>query len=120
MKIQIETIPHKKQRYETLGDWQWSNAGDLQIKISQTNNEQYNFLLIVHELIEAYLCKFHKISEDTVDQWDMSHLQSRDPAQEVGCPYAKEHFTALRHERLLAGTLNLDWQIYEDKLDQVS
>jgi len=54
LKIVIETVDH--QRYPTAGDWQLKPDG-LHIFVSRMSDQRYEFLVGMHEEIEAYLCK---------------------------------------------------------------
>lgn len=42
MRIKIEVIPHNHQRYDTVGDWQWDEFGNLFIKVSDLNHQRIN------------------------------------------------------------------------------
>lgn len=103
MKIKIETIPHKDQRYPTCGDWYCSianerqitegntittlvrSAGDLSdvwertlhIRVSEEVGEDYAFLIALHELIEWKLCSMAGISERDVDMFDKGYEAAR-------------------------------------------
>src|ERR1700730_8034346 len=52
MKGIIETVPHQKQRYETVGDWQW-DGDTLKISVSDLGNWKYEMAIAYHELREA-------------------------------------------------------------------
>lgn len=117
MKITADVIPHKLQRYQTAGDWQFNGFGDLKISVSQTNFEHASELLMVHEILEAILCRARGISEKDVDRWDCAHLDHPDPGSIPGCPYYSEHMFALMIERALAGELEVDWVKYEEVLE---
>ena len=56
MKIIIETIPHNLQQYTTVGNWTWEDEY-LKIEVSESGNDDWNFLIGIHEAIEAWLCK---------------------------------------------------------------
>jgi hypothetical protein len=57
MIITIETIPAAKMRYPTVGDWQFKPDGTLHITVSRMTDRRYEFLLALHELVEALLYK---------------------------------------------------------------
>ena len=104
MKILIETIPHKDQRYATAGDWQFkqgaidqntvvvNNAAYaaqadgsqlLHIRVSELGDWRYEALVAVHELVEALLCKYGGITEQEVDKFDMD-FEARRPKPRNG------------------------------------
>src|SRR5271157_5336952 len=103
MEIWIKSIPQDKQRYETAGDY-WFNEPDLtNIRVSETGNDDYSFLIVLHELIESYLIKKRGISEPEIMAFDIAHADSDDPGSEPDAPYRKEHFFSEAIERLVAG-----------------
>ena len=63
MRIVIETIPHDKHRYETVGDYWYDDMGTLQVRVSDMGNEFYEKMVVIHELIEEALTKQKGISE---------------------------------------------------------
>lgn len=128
MKIIIETIPHEEQRYETIGDWMLNSEGDIKIHVSDMGEgkENYEFLIALHELLEAKLCSEHAISGKEVDEFDMKfeldresgkHSLEEEPGDDPQAPYKDEHFFATSIERLVAQALGVDWKQYEDYLN---
>ncbi len=119
MNIIVKTIPHDKQAYPTVGDWRFTPEGDLSIFISDMNNWKYELLVAVHEIIEVALCKDRGITTEVVDSFDIEFEKSRqngntdEPGDDPDAPYRKEHFFATSIERLVAGELNVDWDIYD-------
>ena len=67
MKTIIETISHKAQKYPTVGDWRNDPDGTLRIRVSDMKNEDYEFLIALHELVEQHLCKKRGITVAAVD-----------------------------------------------------
>ena len=116
--ISVRKIPHDKQRYETVGDWQFFKD-NLVIKVSDTGSECSNNLIAVHEIIEALLCKNNGVSEALVDEWDMSHTDSLEPGSIPGCPYYREHMFATMIERALAAELDADWFEHEEAIERL-
>lgn len=137
--IDAEVIPHSAQRYPTVGDWQWQDIYDdlqdiydnlfkknqkvvgqkLQINISDTGNADSNFLIMVHEIIEAYLCRKNGVKESDVDKWDMDHLDSDDPGSIEGCPYLSEHTVATSIEIMLAYSQNIGWLAHNKRIEDL-
>lgn len=121
MKIVIETIPHDKQRYETVGDW-WveKDTNVLQIRVSEMGDDRYHFLVALHELVEATLCNDRGISVLEVDEFDKAFEAKRpagntdEPGDDPDAPYHLEHGFATGIERLLASALGLNWTDYDD------
>jgi hypothetical protein len=118
MRIQIETVTHAQQRYETTGDWWWDPDDTLQMRVSALADWRHGVLIAVHELVEALLCKARGVSTEVVDEWDMGQGKELDePGDDPRAPYHREHEFAGCVERLLAHELGIDWNDYEDALD---
>ena len=122
MKIVIDTIPHSDQRYDTCGDWVWEQ-GTLRISVSETGNEDYNFLVALHEMIEAYLCATSGIPEEVVTQFDMEFERQRkegdvnEPGDSRAAPYHAQHRVASEVERYLSALMHIDWREYESTIN---
>lgn len=123
MKITIEVIPHKDQRYETVGDWTFDDKGDLSIKVSELGNWRFNALVGLHELIEVLKCKNDGVTQQEVDDFDMSFEAARlegdesEPGDSRSAPYYKQHQLATGIERIMAASLDVDWNEYEKKIN---
>jgi hypothetical protein len=121
MKIVIETTPHSRQRYPTVGDW-FTSKGVLHIKVSDMNNWRYELLVALHELVEVNLCRHRKISQESVDAFDIAFEQARkpgnddEPGDDPRAPYRREHFFATNIEALMSAELGVDWAKYEKKI----
>jgi hypothetical protein len=135
MRIVIETIDHKDQRYDTVGDWQTDTpftfcmqpagniAGvhcDLLIRVSRMKDWRSEALVAIHELVEALLCKHAGITAEQVDAWDMhsgdycfgkpvKEGYPDEPGDSSRAPYHLQHLAAMIVEYILASHLSLDW-----------
>lgn len=118
MKIIIKIIPHTKQRYETVGDWKFNKNGNLHINVSDMQNDNYAFLVGLHEMIEAWLCKKRGIKEEDITAFDMNFELNRkknnidEPGDSVKSPYHKEHVFATTIEKMVASILTINWNKY--------
>lgn len=132
MKILIETIPHDQQRYDTVGDWQWediTNANPpeqlLHIRVSKMSDWRYEMLVGIHEAVEALLCKRSGITEEQVDAFDLSYKHVRqpgnrsEPGDDPHAPYFQQHQYATRIERQLSLALNVNWQLYDEEVNNL-
>ena len=119
MNINIQTIPNDQHRYSTCGDWWLDNQGNIQIRVSDMGNPDYEALVALHELVEVLLCKKRGITTEQVDAFDKAFEAAREPGNddEPGddpkAPYKKEHFFATNIEALTSAELGVDWQTYE-------
>lgn len=159
MKILIETIPHKEQRYETVGDWQWVRQHEyraaniwnaeqhcthctgtpreneaiggecpdapptLRICVSQMSELRYEWLVAIHELVEAILCEKAGITPAQVDEFDMNYSpQVGDPVEPGDssfAPYHRQHRFASIVEELVAMELGVDWNSYSSEVNSL-
>jgi hypothetical protein len=128
MKIAIITIPHNNQRYKSVGDYVWENDDTLLVYVSDTGNKKYNFLIAIHEVIEAFLCEERGIKETDISAFDIKfenerveglHTANEEPGYAKDSPYMNEHFFAESIERLLAGQLNINWDEYDKVLEKL-
>lgn len=114
--LHVEVIPQEKQRYPTVGDWQFK-FGSLQMKISDMNNADYEFMVMIHEAVEAWICRKRGITAEMVDAWDMGPGRDlEDPGSHPNAPYHKEHMLALKIEKMIARELKVNWKAYEQCL----
>lgn len=132
LKIKINTVSHEAQRYPTVGDWQIINEADnnkedfeAKFTISNMNNTDYEFLVGIHELIEAYLCQKREIKEEDVTDFDMVYEEGRiegeidEPGDDPRAPYHKEHVFATNIEKQLATELGVDWDLYDKTVKEL-
>jgi hypothetical protein len=124
LKIVIETIEHEEQRYPTVGDWFYWNK-TLHIKVSETDNNDYNYLIALHELVEAWLCQKRGIIQEEVDAFDIAYEFNRQPGDDsepgdnISAPYRDEHCIATGVERIVCAALGLPWKDYEETLERL-
>lgn len=125
MKIFIETIHHKNQPYDTVGNWWFNVDGDLEIRVSDMGNPDYEFLVASHEMKEAKLCQKHGITEKQVSEFDEQfererkqglHSNEDEPGDDPYAPYKDFHFLATSMERIEAQALNVSWKEYEETI----
>jgi hypothetical protein len=115
----ITVIPHKAQAYDTAGDYRQLNENWTEFKISQMEDDRYEFSLACHEFIEQFLTKMRSISEDEITQWDLDHIDHPDPGSIEGCPYFREHAFSVEIEKLLMKEMSLDFDKYYDSFDNL-
>lgn len=118
--ILIRTIPHTSHRYETVGDYEYDQDMNETISVSKMGNDDYEFLVAIHELVESYLCLKRGIDENDITDFDIKFEENRkegdlsEPGDAEDAPYRKEHFFATTIERLMAAELGVDWKTYDD------
>ena len=116
----IAQVPHRKQRYETVGDW--IPGKPAQIRVSKMKDQRYVFLVALHEMIEYELCKMHGITDKEVVAFDVNfeaerrmnlHPMDAEPGDHPKSPYRSEHEFATVIEKLVAQKLGVSWSDYE-------
>lgn len=119
MRVTITTIPHETHRYPTVGDY-WFDRDDVHIVVSDMNNPDYELLVAVHELVEAWLTRKRRISEERITEFDIQFEAKRpendvsEPGDEPDAPYRDEHCIATGIERMLCGLMGISWKQYDD------
>jgi hypothetical protein len=125
MHIELRTIDHGSQRYNTCGDWEILPDGSIRISVSDMGNEDYAFLVAVHEALEVWLCRKRGISQASVDAFDIEYEKNRpggdfsEPGDSPDAPYQKEHQFATHIERQLAQELGVSWDVYNDTVESL-
>ncbi|MHB8362817.1 MAG: hypothetical protein ACYDBX_04330 [Patescibacteria group bacterium] len=124
MKIVINVVPHDRQRYKTAGDW-FFDGDNLFIKVSDMGNEDFAFLVAIHEMVEAWLCKKLDISEEEITKFDMRFEANRkdgntdEPGDDVNSPYADEHLLATGIEKIICSALGIKWAEYDKTVNNL-
>lgn len=131
MNITIKTIPHNKQRYETVGDWWWDRT-NLHIRISDMKNPIYEWLVAEHEINEALRCKKDGVTQKDVDKFDIEYEKRRkkllsmnlskknrervlsfEAGLDPKAPYRKQHQGATKIEKMSCRFHGEDWKKYD-------
>ena len=122
MKIIIETIPNKDQRFPTCGDYWFDGDGTMQIRVSHMADWRHEALVAAHELVELFLTKAWCVAEPDILAFDKMfeaereaglHSGEDEPGDDPRAPYKNHHFTATTIERIMARELGVDWNEYD-------
>ena len=117
-KIEVEFINHSQQRYDTAGDYYKDGKKQI-LKISKMKNLDYEFSVMIHELIEWYLTEKRGIKEKDIMKFDLEHINSDDPGCILSAPYHKEHMFSMMIEKLLMKELDVDWDEYDKSFEDL-
>ena len=116
--IRYKSIPHKSQRYKTFGDYWITKRGNWEIRVSEMKAD-YEFMVLVHELIEFYLTQKRGISEPSITYFDTHEgKDSDDPGTIKSAPYHKEHMFATKIEKLICKELGISWTDYDKEFSK--
>lgn len=114
--VYAEAIPHKSQRYPTVGDWQFLPGG-LHVSVSDTHDRMSNLLVALHEVVEAILCEANGVEEKAVDEFDIKHPELLEPGQDPKAPYHRQHMVAEMVERMVALQAGVNWEEHCKRVD---
>lgn len=131
MIIDFQVIPHRKQRYPTVGDY-FRKKGRWFFRISKMQDQRYSVLVFLHEVIEFLLCRTLGISMKEIDRFDIEYEKLRpkgitpcgcNPREEPGddphAPYFKAHQVATQCEKIIAESLGVRWSDYEGTIESL-
>lgn len=128
MILLIKTIDHKNQAYPTVGNWTFIRPGmegELLIEVSDMNDWRYQFLVGLHEAVEAMLCDQRGLDERAITNFDIDFELNRkkgnkdEPGDSPKAPYRKEHKFATKIEKMVAKELGVDWKRYERAINNL-
>lgn len=111
-------------RYPTAGDYYLVDT-TMFVDICDQNNEDKDFCIMIHELIEEHLTRKRGIKEQDIMDFDLLfekereeglHDEYAEPGYDMRAPYRKEHIFSEIIERQLAQELGIDWVEYEKNL----
>ena len=121
MNISIKITDPKDMRPEVDGvDWFWEPNGDLTVQIAPMSDWRREFLLGIHEVVEAVVCRHTGVSQKAVDafdqEYDKTHPTDCNAGDDPLAPYHREHTLATAVERMLAYALFVQWGDYDSEL----
>lgn len=111
INIKIKTIPPGNLPYNRVGDWHWEGE-KLFISVNDMGDERYEWLIAIHEISEAFLCKMNGVTEESIDSFDKTVNGKWTP----NGPGYKEHLISTGIESILAGVTGIIWDKYEEAI----
>lgn len=118
MKIVIEFIPGKTQRYPTVGDYWIDDDGNWQIRVSQMRDKRSEIAVALHELFEMGSVMHVGIPIEKIDEFDIKfeveresgeHPVDSEPGDDPLAPYHRDHVNAEVAERIYCAHNELTW-----------
>ena len=126
LDIHVKTVPDDHQRYNTVGDYFVDEHGKKVFVVSDMRDWHYEFLTVLHELVESALCKERGISDESIDAFDAHYEANRkdadgmsEPGDSPDAPYHKEHVFASKIERMIADEMGIDWDNYNKVVEKL-
>ena len=120
MNTHILSVPYKRMRYATYGDYLHLADDSVEITVIELADWRHEFLIALHEFIEEAVTRHRGIKEPDTLAFDLAHLDSDDPGMIPDAPYHREHLLALTVEMLVARELDVDWDEYDKACKEAS
>lgn len=118
MNIAIHSVPQQRIRANQIGDWWSFGGGSFTIHALETLSPESQFAVIIHELVEAYLCRKRGVTDEVVSAFDEhyeaeckegKHKPDDEPGDDLRSPYRTEHMAATFVERAVCHVLGISW-----------
>lgn len=111
----MKIVEPAAMRYPTAGDWEWLPDGALKLTVPGYGTQEEGALLILlHELVEAYLCRRDGISDEAVTKFDVENPLLEEPGDDPAAPYHRQHMIAMAIEKEAAIALSVDWDAHNE------
>ena len=110
--IVIKTVDKSKIRNNGIGDYRTGINGNLVILVAKMKNDDEEFLVALHELIESKLALKRGINFKDINSFDRKHLNSPEPGDRKDAPYHEEHEFANKIEGMMAEKLGIKDYFY--------
>lgn len=124
IRFKLDTDDIKDHRYRSIDDWwdphEWTEELRFKTVVADMGNPDYNFLVLLHAMVEQYLCYRHGVTDKEVTKFDTGIGKDLDePGADTRAPYYAEHEIATEVEVIVSAALNVDWVEYEKTEDKV-
>lgn len=118
-RIIIDFIPQEEQRIPgQIGDYFETPVATV-FQITDMPNPAHSMACLIHELHEKFRNDQFGITDESVDQFDLAHLDHDDPGLLPDAPYHKTHMEADALERLFVVLSGNDWVEYEKAIENI-
>jgi hypothetical protein len=115
MRLEAKAIDPIAIRYSTCGDWEWLPDGAMKVTVpNYGNREDSAFLVALHEMVEAFLCKGAGVTELEVSGFDKAHPELEEPGDSRLAPYHKQHVVATNVEKLVCEAAGIKWDDHNE------
>jgi hypothetical protein len=108
MKTNI-TIQTGTPRFGGVGDWPDYST----IVVKAMPDWRFEFLVGLHELVEATICKQRGVTAVEVDAWDAKAENADLAGEDARAPYHQAHLWATEIELRMAVMLEVDLDLYD-------
>lgn len=125
MRIIMASVPKELIRAEQSGDWSYGPDLIMAFVLEDCIPES-QLAILIHELIEAFLCRKSGVSDKEVCAFDAlyekerqagQHGENHEPGDDPRAPYREEHMAATHVERAVCLALGLTWEEHEKEIE---
>ena len=109
--ITLKSVDPVSMRYVTAGDWEWLPNGELKCSVAEYGNEDGEFLVNLHKMVEGWLCRKAGIREDEVSAFHISNSEA---------PHHKQNQTATDVEKIVCEAMSIDWEAHKEWVQRAS
>ncbi len=111
--------------YPTCGDWFFDNSSALRVSVSTMGDQDSEFAIAIHEMVEAWLCKQNGVSSEEVSEFDRrfeeernlgAHSAKAEPGDDPRAPYRREHQMATAVEMMVLTLLGKSWPDHNESI----
>lgn len=114
MKFEAKSVDLSLMRYVTTGDWEIVGDHVIMPVADYGMMDDNAFLVALHELVEAWLCKKANIKEEDVSKFDTEHPELEEPGDSPDAPYHKQHVIATQVEKIVCEAMGMNWDAHND------
>lgn len=124
-EMNIDSVHHFNQRYDTLGDYfrdRWGDDKSLywKFRVSRMSDPRYELLVLIHEEVEWFLTQQAGIPEREIKRFDTDHPELIDPGADIRACYYKQHRVATKIEKYIAKQIGVNWKEYCKECDSMT
>lgn len=124
------TLPWKQlPDYPDIGSWK-VNADNSPafVGAADTGDDRSNMAILLHEIVEVFLCWVHGVKEEDVTAFDKKwffeqgqgkHKEDDEPGYDPRSPYRDWHLVAERFEREFITQCGMMWEHHEQNCNNV-
>lgn len=118
MKHSLATVHRSLIPNDQVGDWRIQADGSIDVFSGETGNGDSDFLIQLHELFEAHMCRRDGVKESDVDAFDAVYTGPfEEPGHDENAPYHVQHEAAMKLEQYAAHLLGVPWRKHEKRID---
>ena len=114
----LSSIHPSSLRYPSAGDWSILDNGTTRALCAAPEgiDPRSVKLVLIHELVESWLCSLHGVKESDVTNFDTSHLHFDEPGDSPEAPYYDQHRIAISVEKILCEAMGMTWDEHESNV----